>query len=225
MKDLEGNEFVNSYGVKGMEERNVYILLTDTGTLFTRVIKLFTKKPLNHASIAFDHQLNVVYSFGRKEPSNPFKGGFVAEDIHCQLFQEADCAVYSFSISEQQYQQMKVKINEIEKQKDEYKYNLLGLFAVPFNVKLDREKAYFCSQFVASILCETDLKDQINKPASLVTPQDIMELSSLQLIYQGKLAEYLGTKVIETRKEKTIIQKTLELLARRKIGLNNSYYN
>ena len=39
-----------------MIEKKVYILLTDTGTLFTKLIKLYTKKPYNHASISFDSE-------------------------------------------------------------------------------------------------------------------------------------------------------------------------
>lgn len=35
-----------------MSNQKIYILLTDTGTLFTRLIKLYTKKPYNHASIS-----------------------------------------------------------------------------------------------------------------------------------------------------------------------------
>ncbi|MDU5946686.1 MAG: hypothetical protein E6Z15_06375, partial [Paenibacillus macerans] len=44
-------------------ERSVYILLTNTGTLFTRVIKGYTGAPYNHASISFDRELSELYSF------------------------------------------------------------------------------------------------------------------------------------------------------------------
>lgn len=50
----------------------IYVLLTNTGTLFSKTIRWYTKNMLNHASIAFDSDLNEVYSFGRKNPSNPF---------------------------------------------------------------------------------------------------------------------------------------------------------
>ena len=58
---------------------SVFILLTNTGTLFTKVIQSYTKAPYNHASISFDRELSELYSFGRKHPSNPFDGGFVVE--------------------------------------------------------------------------------------------------------------------------------------------------
>ena len=45
-----------------MSTKNIYIILTDTGTLLSRMIKLYTKDELNHVSISFDDQLSEVYS-------------------------------------------------------------------------------------------------------------------------------------------------------------------
>lgn len=185
-----------------MEERNVYILLTDTGTIFTRMIKFFTKQPLNHASISFDSQLRDVYSFGRKQRVNPFVGGFVSEDIRKGLFLEAECALYSCSVTEEQYQLMVSKVKEIEEEKDDYKYNFLGLFAVLFNKNLDRDKAYFCSQFVATILDESGIDLHFNKPLSLVTPHDLNNLSSFQVEFQGKLSSLINMKKGNTREQR-----------------------
>ena len=64
-----------------MSEKAIYILLTDTGTWFSRAIKLYTGAPYNHASIALDEELNELYSFGRKVYTNPFSAGFVQEHI------------------------------------------------------------------------------------------------------------------------------------------------
>src|SRR5690554_467422 len=62
-------------------EHHIYILLTDTGTLFARLIKRFTDAPYNHASIAFDAELKELFSFGRKNPTNPWDVGFVEENV------------------------------------------------------------------------------------------------------------------------------------------------
>lgn len=63
-------------------EKEMYILLTDTGTLLSKLIKCFTNAPYNHVSIVFDKRLDEVYSFGRKEPRNPFIAGFIREDVY-----------------------------------------------------------------------------------------------------------------------------------------------
>lgn len=57
-----------------MKQNEIFIVLTETGTLFSQTIKWFTKAPLNHASLSFDGELKEVYSFGRKKVNNPFVG-------------------------------------------------------------------------------------------------------------------------------------------------------
>lgn len=175
-----------------MTEKKVYILLTDTGSYFTRLIKLFTKKPYNHASIAFDSELSEVYSFGRKQVGNPFRGGFVKENLQQGFFKQADCAVYSLTVTENQLRKMKCYIQEIEEQKEDYRYNLLGLFGFLLNKPIKREKAFFCSQFVASALTKCTI--DFEKPLSLIAPYDLQEISELKLVYEGKLNAYSNNR-------------------------------
>lgn len=172
-----------------MTEKRVYILLTDTGTVFTKLIKLYTKKPYNHASISFDSELSEVYSFGRKTANNPFVGGFVKEDIRKGLFKQADCAIYSFTVSEVQMQKISRYIKEIEAQKENYRYNFLGLFGFILNKPIKRNKAFFCSQFVASVLKECNIID-FEKSPSLIAPNDLQKRAEFQFVYEGKLKTY-----------------------------------
>jgi hypothetical protein len=174
-----------------MGERKVYLLLTDTGTLFTRMIRLYTRESHNHASIGFDCDLTEVYSFGRKRPRNPFIGGFVKEDIRSELFRNATCAVYVYSVTEKQYEKMLRLIKEIEENKQKYRYNLLGLFALALNKRIKRKHAYFCSHFVATILKEGKLLET-NKHLCMITPQDLKHASSKKLVYQGDLQSYFS---------------------------------
>lgn len=172
--------------------RKIYVLLTDTGTIFTKIIKLYTKKPLNHASIVIDDQFDMVYSFGRKNPRNPFAAGFVKENLRHRFFKNADCAIYCVTLTEKQFQKIICKIHEMEKHKNDYRYNLIGLFAVMLNMEFDRKNAFFCSHFVASVLEESGIKVKGHKPLSLVTPHDIKESASLELVYEGKLSSYFN---------------------------------
>lgn len=172
-----------------MKEKRIYLILTDTGTLFTRLIKLYTNKSYNHASISSDVDLIKVYSFGRKTAKNPFIGGFVHEDMKSSLFEQASCAIYSYTVSDGQMQKMHDYIQKLEEQKQLYRYNFLGLFGVLFNKPFNRKHAFFCSQFVASVLHECDILD-FQKPLSLVTPHDLLEAGNFQLVYQGKVGAY-----------------------------------
>ena len=175
-------------------ERNVYLILTDTGTLFTRMIKLYTKKPYNHASLSFDPHFLEIYSFGRKRPRNPFIGGFIKESRQTGLLKEAKCMIYSCPISENQYQKMRYFIRQIEERKDSLRYNLVGLFAIPLHKKIIRENAFFCSQFVATVL-EAGQVVEFKKHPSQVTPHDLQQFPHFELLYQGEFNDYPSTTI------------------------------
>ena len=49
-----------------MEERTVYILLTRSGTWFSRLIHLATQDSYTHVSIGLDGPTGPFYSFARK---------------------------------------------------------------------------------------------------------------------------------------------------------------
>ena len=45
--------------------KKIYIILTHTGTMLSKIIKKYTKDEFSHVSIALDKELNRMYSFGR----------------------------------------------------------------------------------------------------------------------------------------------------------------
>lgn len=193
-----------------MAEKQVYILLTNTGSLLTKMIKLYTKKPYNHASIALDHNLSEVYSFGRKTARNPFIGGFVKEDVRNGLFKQADCALYSITVSVDQIQKMKHYLQDIEARKKQYRYNFLGLFGVMLNKPFKRKNAFFCSQFVAFVLKESAIMD-FEKPLALIAPHDLQCVPDVQLVYEGKLKGYLIDNICFPVTEKHVFSHSLWL--------------
>lgn len=179
-------------GVREMK-KNIYIMLSNTGTLFSKAIGVYTRKEMNHTSIAFDEELFEMYSFGRKNKNNPFNGGFVKEEATNGLFKHATCAIYKCQVTTQEFNRMQNKIRQMERQKELYKYNLIGLFGVAMQLKLEREHAFFCSQFVATILSECE-STKLHVPPCLVQPHHFEQLSSLELIYKGKLQTYVSSK-------------------------------
>jgi len=169
----------------------VYVLLTDTGTLFSRTIRMFTKDSLNHVSIAFDKELTEVYSFGRKNQNNPFLAGFVKEDLQGVLFKHTMCSLYRCKISANAYRSIRNRIKLMEQNSELYRYNLLGMMFVALRIQLRREYAYFCSQFVATMFKDSGI-NIVDKPALFVKPGDFQHTTELELVYHGKLQTYLG---------------------------------
>lgn len=172
-----------------MGERMLYFLFTDTGTNLSRAINFFTRASLNHVSIAFDQELSQVYSFGRKSPRNPFIGGFVKEDIRGEFLRHSNCAVYALKATDEQCAIILENIKKIEAKKDDYRYNFIGLLGILFRIEIERRHAYFCSQFVATVMDDTNLL-QLPKPYCFVTPSDIRNQPDMQLIFKGILEDY-----------------------------------
>ncbi|URN96610.1 MAG: hypothetical protein NAG76_10460 [Candidatus Pristimantibacillus lignocellulolyticus] len=172
------------------KERELYIVLTNTGTVLANVISYCTKEHLSHVSIAFDSDLREVYSFGRKYQRNPFIGGFIREDITGPVFLRSQCAIYRIKVSQQSYDTIRTQIDHFIHYSHHYHYNFLGMIAVYFNIPWDRRNHYFCSQFVSTILLNAEL-ELFNKETTLVTPGDFLD-AQLELIYRGRLRSYLG---------------------------------
>ncbi|WP_375199263.1 hypothetical protein [Bacillus sp. RS11] len=167
----------------------IYIVLTKTGTLLSKAIGMYTGKEMNHASIAFDEELFDMYSFGRKQLNNPLSGGFLREDAERGLFETADCVIYRCRVSQYQFLEMMKFVTYMYLNRDRYKYNFIGLFGVVMQREVRRERAYFCSQFVAMLLKVGGLK--IYQNPALMTPHCIAQLPYLEKVYAGKLADYL----------------------------------
>lgn len=174
------------------DEIEVYIMLSQTKTYFARLIKLYTREPYAHASIAFDRELNELYSFGRKKTNNPFITGFIEENIEGGVFGkyvETVCSVYSLKITKEQYNNLKQEVEIFKQNREKYAYNFLGIVGVMLNVPINLENRYFCSQFIAYVLERSGI-NLFNKSYGLVRPFDFRMCSKLKRVYKGKLVNY-----------------------------------
>ena len=175
-----------------MRDKYIYILLTDTGTWFSRLVKFYTKAPYNHASISLDDNLEELYSFGRKVYYNPLSAGFVKEALNQGVYyykKNTKCILYKIAISQQQYEEILRKLDEFKCFPKHYRYNLLGVMGIALGKRIIRENAFTCSQFVASVLATSGIY-AFEKYTELITPEDIAKIPQLQFIYEGKLSDY-----------------------------------
>lgn len=169
----------------------IYIVLTETDSFLSRTIKKFTKDSYNHVSIAFDAQLNEMYSFARKKEHNPWIGGFVQESRYSRLLQNADCAIYACTITEKQYKLLRMQINYFKKNGHQYRYNFIGLLFVLCRIPYKRKHAYFCSQFVEELV--RNAKIETNLCPYFVRPIEFGNLQRARVIYRGDFEKYFHT--------------------------------
>lgn len=170
--------------------KKVYIVLTYTGTVLSKIVKFYTRRNYSHVSISLDKDLNHMYSFGRLNPYNPFIGGFVKESPYYGTFKrfyKTNTKIYSIEVADEQYESIKSLIENIWMNKKSYRFNVIGLFAVPLHLKFKRDKCFYCAEFVKYILDQSNI--QLNLP-DIIKPNDFEKLQELKEIYSGRLNEY-----------------------------------
>jgi len=175
-----------------MRQRKIYIVLSQTGTVFSRVLKFFTHAEYNHASISLNSSLENMYSFGRRNPYNPFIGGFVEEGKNIgtfKRFKNTTAKVIEVNVSEDQYRQLEYYINYLKGHKLEFKYNYLGILFACLNRNLESARRFYCSQFVRKCLCSFDVENAHELP-KIIKPIDFLQLNNKNIVYTGLLKNY-----------------------------------
>lgn len=171
--------------------KEIYIMLTQTGTLVSKTIKLYTRAKYNHASIGIDPRMKIFYSFARRVRYFPLIGGFITEVVDEGLFkkyEDCECVIYSIQVNDVAYRKFCRILNKYRKNPGRYKYNLLGFFGVVFNVPFSYENRNTCAEFVAKMLHESGIYS-FRKKFSLVRPDEIQQIPILRLVYEGKIKD------------------------------------
>lgn len=185
--------------------KKIYIILTHTGTILSRIIKYYTKDEFSHVSIALDADLEEMYSFGRLHPYNPFWGSFVHEYINkgtFKRFKNTRAEVYSIFVTDEQYEKAQKVISYFNNNKQKYRFNFIGLACVSIHKKIKRKNTFYCAEFVRHILKVSGVTE-VNELPEIIRPEDFKKLNGIMLEYKGLLRRYnkrLHKIAIKTRK-------------------------
>lgn len=170
--------------------KKIYLVLSQTGSVLSKTIKVITNKEYNHISLSLDDKLDRMYSFGRKYPNNPFIGVFVIESINKGTFlkfKDTKCKVIEISITDSQYEELCCNIYSMIIDKDKYKYNLLGLCLAAFHIYAHFDNKFYCSEFVRYILNLSDI--DVSMIPDIAHPTDFMCMDN-NVLYEGLLSKY-----------------------------------
>lgn len=168
--------------------KTIYILLTRSNTLVSRLVYLFTRAEYTHVSISFEENLETFYTSSRKNGRTMFPAGPTRESFKYGWFKRygkiIPCALYELKVSEEVYEQAKIEAEFFMKNADHYHFNVLGLILCKFNISWDRKNHFFCSQLVSEILIRSNALE-IPKEPTLMRPTDYMEMKELECRYKG----------------------------------------
>ena len=192
--------------------KKIYIVLTHTGTTLSKIIKNYTNDEFSHVSISLDSELKEMYSFGRLNAYNPFWGGFVHEGINFgtfKRFKKTVCRIYALDVTEEQFNNVKGIIEYIKHSKQLHNFNVIGLFAVGFNMRISFENSFYCAEFVKYVLDKSDIKNNLPE---MIRPEDLKKLENSSIIYDGLLKNYQSSaiNINEKLKEKLLCHIKIE---------------
>jgi hypothetical protein len=186
----------------------LYIVLTRTNTMISKVIQFAKKDEFTHAAISLDKDLNHMYSFSRRKTYNPFIGNFNKEEIDRGLYKTCNTlpgVIIEVEVSKQQYEKAKELIDHFVNNSNYYKYNYKGLIYCLMNKAAYRDDRFLCSEFVYYILHETGIAD-LKISRNLVRPQNLLNIEG-KLIYNGNLKELKPTINVNINKKEIKVRR------------------
>ena len=171
--------------------KQIYILLSRTGTVPSKMIHFFTRKNFTHASISLVPQTDKFYSYARRRLHNCLIAGLICENVHTEvfkLFENGECALYSLDISDESYNKISELISFYWNEYDKCKYKFSAIIPMWLGIKQKLKFKMTCSQFVASLIQNSNAYN-LPKHPSLMHPNDFLQIKEMKLIYQGKIKD------------------------------------
>jgi len=152
---------------EAMDDPNIYLIISKTGSPVSEIISIFTQKNYNHASLSFDRDLQTIISYNGGERVYP--PGLNAEMLeHLHKTTDARILVYSLHCPTDKKRIMLDKVREINKEGSAY--NMMGLMIN----RSHKPNIMYCSQFVYKMLQYAEIA-HFDRPSGKVNPTDLIE--------------------------------------------------
>jgi hypothetical protein len=172
--------------------KKIYILLAQSDTLISEVIRFVTRAPYNHAAIGVDDTLTYFWTFGRKLRFFPVIGGFIRERINQGMYRhhpKTRCMISALEVSDEEYEEVRATIRHYVKHRREYGYNHAALFGGIIHRPFFQPKRHTCSEFVATVIQNCGIH-RFARPLPLTRPDELMGIPGLEPIFEGLMMEF-----------------------------------
>ena len=177
---------------KNLKDHSIYVMVSLTGTIPSKMIRRRMDGEYAHVSISLDRQLHHMYSFGRLYKYFIQPGGLVHElpdrNVYTR-FPHTKCRIYEVKVTEEQYKEAVRMLQKFWSVRKKLVYNNVGLLAANFNRHPDFPNAYYCSQFVGRVLQHigVDFTDKNYRETDVL---DFVDAQGFEVIYEGELRDY-----------------------------------
>lgn len=179
----------------------IYIMLTRSGTVYSRFIHAVTGDEYTHVSLGLGEGASELYSFSRKRASFPLPSPIVREDVpgsYLARHPRTRCALYRVRADAAAYRRVRELVEDMYAHRERYHYSLIGAALCKLDIAHERAEHYFCSQFVAEVLGRCGVLELPKNP-SLMRPEDFAGLPELEKVYTGPVAYAPGAEELFTK--------------------------
>ena len=171
--------------------RNLYIVLSRTSSILSRIITRATGDRFSHVSLSLDDNINEMYSFGRIYAYTPLIGGFVRESLKfgtMKRFRTAEVVILRVPITNEKWEEIENFIETMYRERKKYHYSFRGAYKAWHGIPFHRENYFYCSEFVRFLLEKFSLIDK-DEYGDVVRPYDFLKLRRGEKVYQGRLCD------------------------------------
>ena len=165
----------------------VYFVLTCAPTGIGKLIRLVTRYPFSHVSIALSDHPNKFYSFARYYQCAPFYAGFTEESAMRYKGHSVPVRVYRVPISDLQMSNVCNILQNPDLDRKKYIYNLFSAINVPLQRRILISQAYTCAEFALQIMNLCGLPVERNSFYSIKALGEVMDP---YLFYQGEMKDF-----------------------------------
>ncbi|MCO6704897.1 hypothetical protein [Streptomyces sp. CHB9.2] len=182
----EGIDLLDAAGVE-VPTKEIFVLLTDTKTLVSKVSRMVTGDPYNHVSLMLsDNFDDGIYTFSLGNGINGIKGGFMVEDR--ANLKGSRYSMYRMAVTQAVYDKIKARVTDYVNGVEKTSYNHLGLFNAIFKkniFKSEDDQTSICSEFVVEVLKFSGVELFAKRFSSSVRPYELIKSKLLKFHKRG----------------------------------------
>lgn len=183
-------------------EREIYIVLTNSGTLPGHLVSKMTHFYYSHVMLSLQPDLREMYSFGRRNVRNFLNGGFVIEQPNGAFFtrfSETQCHILALTVTSEQHLRLENALQPFLAHPQRYRYDFIGCALRYLGCKKTFDRHYTCSHFVAELLESAGIS-QFPAGTMLARPEDFMKITGITTVYEGKLKDLNSDFISDDRR-------------------------
>jgi len=175
--------------------KTIYVLLTDTKTLFNRLSTKVTKQNYNHISLIIDNNLDEIYTFSLSNGVNIF-GGFQVEDR--EDLNGSRYRLYAVEVTEAAHLKLTNKISEYKENIANTSYSFKSLVNALFKTDIfdnEDESNMICSLFVLSMLTEAGVEGFDKKSVAKLRPNELIRSKKFRYVRRGTISTTMNVSI------------------------------